>query len=98
MTGRRRAASLPPSLEFGRNDSKLSVMQAVASLPLIQREIDNDRVCVITFDRPESGANIFDATTMSERSEHIDVTERDEALHGLMVTSSKKPIIIAAAH
>jgi 3-hydroxyacyl-CoA dehydrogenase/enoyl-CoA hydratase/3-hydroxybutyryl-CoA epimerase len=72
-------------------------MPAVASLPLIQRAIGNDRVCVLTFDRPESGANIFDAATMSELSEHVDAIERDESLRGLIITSAKKSIFIAGA-
>jgi len=47
-------------------------MPAVAIRSMIRREIGDDRVCVLTFDRPESGANIFDAATMSELSEHVD--------------------------
>ena len=86
-----------PGLEFGRNDSKLFVMPAVASLPLIQRAVGNDRVCVLTFDRPDSGANIFDAPTMKELSEHVDAIERDESLRGLIITSAKKSIFIAGA-
>jgi 3-hydroxyacyl-CoA dehydrogenase/enoyl-CoA hydratase/3-hydroxybutyryl-CoA epimerase len=72
-------------------------MPAVASLPLIQREIGNDHVCTLTFDRPESGANIFDAATMAELSEHVDAIERDSSLSGLIITSAKKSIFIAGA-
>ncbi|HEX4638922.1 MAG TPA: 3-hydroxyacyl-CoA dehydrogenase NAD-binding domain-containing protein [Chthoniobacterales bacterium] len=72
-------------------------MPAVASLPLIQCEIGNDRVCVLTFDRPESSANIFDAPTMRELSEHVDAIESDESLRGLIITSAKKSIFIAGA-
>src|SRR5256712_10728696 len=72
-------------------------MPAVATRSLIQREIGDDRVCVLTFDRPESGANIFDAATMSELSEHVDVIERDQSLRGLIITSAKKSIFIAGA-
>src|SRR5438874_12822720 len=72
-------------------------MPVVATRSLIQREIGDDRVCLLTFDRPESGANIFDAATMSELSEHVDVIERDESLRGLIVTSAKKSIFIAGA-
>src|SRR5436853_7844154 len=72
-------------------------MPAVASLPLIQCEIGNDRVGVLTFDRPESGANIFDAATMSELSEHVDAIEGDESLRGLIIASAKKSIFIAGA-
>src|SRR2546423_4842827 len=79
------------------NNSKMVVMPAVATRSLIQREIGDDRVCLLTFDRPESGANIFDAATMSELSEHVDVIERDNSLRGLIITSAKKSIFIAGA-
>src|ERR1700737_2116165 len=72
-------------------------MPAVATRTLIQREIGADRVCLLTFDRPESGANIFDAATMSELSEHVDAIERDESLLGLIITSAKESIFIAGA-
>jgi 3-hydroxyacyl-CoA dehydrogenase/enoyl-CoA hydratase/3-hydroxybutyryl-CoA epimerase len=72
-------------------------MPAVATRCLIQREIGEDRVCVLTFDRPESGANIFDAATMSELGEHVDVIEREGSLRGLIITSAKKSIFIAGA-
>src|ERR1700731_58731 len=72
-------------------------MPAVASLPLIQRAVGNDRVCILTFDRPESGANIFDAATMRELGEHVDAIERDGSLRGLIITSAKKSIFIAGA-
>jgi len=72
-------------------------MPAVASLPLVQRAVGNDRVCTLTFDRPESGANIFDVATMRELSEHVDAIERDDSLRGLIIASAKKSIFIAGA-
>jgi 3-hydroxyacyl-CoA dehydrogenase/enoyl-CoA hydratase/3-hydroxybutyryl-CoA epimerase len=84
-------------LEFAGNDSKLNLMPAVATRSMIRREIGDDRVCVLTFDRPESGANIFDAATMSELSEHVDGIEGDQSLRGLIITSAKKSIFIAGA-
>src|SRR3989440_524483 len=59
-------------------------MPAVATRSMIRREIGDDRVCLLTFDRPESAANIFDAATMSELSEHVDVIEGDQSLRGLI--------------
>jgi 3-hydroxyacyl-CoA dehydrogenase / enoyl-CoA hydratase / 3-hydroxybutyryl-CoA epimerase len=65
---------------------------------MIQREIGDDRVCLLTFDRPESGANIFDAATLTELNEHVDRIENDEKnLRGLIITSAKKSIFIAGA-
>src|SRR5437773_2131307 len=72
-------------------------MPAVATCSMIQREIGDDRVCVLTFDRPESGANIFDAATMSELGEHVDAIERDNSVRGLIITSAKRSIFIAGA-
>ncbi|MEY2530681.1 MAG: 3-hydroxyacyl-CoA dehydrogenase / enoyl-CoA hydratase / 3-hydroxybutyryl-CoA epimerase / enoyl-CoA [Verrucomicrobiota bacterium] len=64
---------------------------------MIRREIGDDKVCVLTFDRPASGANIFDAATLSELNEHVDLIEKDESLRGLIITSAKKSIFIAGA-
>jgi 3-hydroxyacyl-CoA dehydrogenase/enoyl-CoA hydratase/3-hydroxybutyryl-CoA epimerase len=75
----------------------MKLMPAVAERSLIQREVGNDRVCVLTFDRPESGANIFDARTMQELGEHIDAIERHGSLRGLIITSAKKAIFVAGA-
>ena len=54
-------------------------------------------MCVLTFDRPESGANIFDEATMRELSEHVDAIEADSSLRGLIIASAKKSIFIAGA-
>ena len=75
----------------------MNEMPSVASRSLIQREIGDDRVCILTFDRPESGANIFDAATMRELSEHVEAIESDNSLRGLIITSAKKSIFIAGA-
>jgi len=64
---------------------------------MIRREIGDDKICVLTFDRPESGANIFDAATLKELDEHVDLIEKDASLRGLIITSAKKSIFIAGA-
>src|SRR6266852_2792652 len=75
----------------------MNPMPATLSSLMIQREIGDDHVCLLTFDRPESGANIFDAATLNELSEHVDLIERDPSLRGLIITSAKKSIFIAGA-
>ncbi|PYI49800.1 MAG: hypothetical protein DMF10_00515 [Verrucomicrobia bacterium] len=40
---------------------------------MIRREIGGDHICTLTFDRPDSGANIFDAATLDELNEHLAV-------------------------
>ena len=64
---------------------------------MIRREIGEDGICILTFDRPESGANIFDAATMDNLREHVDAIEKDASIKGVIVTSAKKSIFIAGA-
>jgi 3-hydroxyacyl-CoA dehydrogenase/enoyl-CoA hydratase/3-hydroxybutyryl-CoA epimerase len=72
-------------------------MPTTLTTSMIQREIGSDRICTLTFDRPESGANIFDASTLKELSEHVDAIENDSSILGLIITSAKKSIFIAGA-
>ena len=72
-------------------------MPAVAIAPMIRRDIGDDKICVLTFDRPESGANIFDVATLDELNEHLDFVENDASLRGLIIASAKKSIFIAGA-
>ena len=64
---------------------------------MIKREIGDDGVCVLTFDRPESGANIFDAATMDNLREEVEALEQDSSITGVIITSAKKSIFIAGA-
>ncbi|PYJ61459.1 MAG: hypothetical protein DME74_08545 [Verrucomicrobia bacterium] len=72
-------------------------MPAVATASMIRREIGDDHVCTLTFDRPESGANIFDAATLDELNEHLDFVEHEDSLRALIIASAKKSIFIAGA-
>jgi 3-hydroxyacyl-CoA dehydrogenase/enoyl-CoA hydratase/3-hydroxybutyryl-CoA epimerase len=64
---------------------------------MIRREIGDDRICTLIFDRPESGANIFDAATLDELNENLDFVENDASLSGLIIASAKKSIFVAGA-
>src|SRR5437762_1502994 len=72
-------------------------MPAVVSAPMIRRETSDDHICVLTFDRPDSGANIFDAATLDELNEQLDAVEKDASLRGLILVSAKKSIFVAGA-
>ncbi|PYL62588.1 MAG: hypothetical protein DMF24_03475 [Verrucomicrobia bacterium] len=72
-------------------------MPAVATASMIRREIGDDRICILTFDRPESGANIFDSATLDELDEHVDFVEHEPSLGLLVITSAKKSIFVAGA-
>src|SRR5947207_1743334 len=90
-------AGLDPCLEFARKRGKVIPMPAVATGSMIRREIGDDHICLLTFDRPESGANIFDAATLDELNEHLDFVENDASLRGMIIASAKKSIFIAGA-
>ena len=72
-------------------------MSSSTGAPTIRRDIGDDGVCVLTFDRPNSGANIFDAATMRDLSDQLDFIERESGLKGVIVISAKKSIFIAGA-
>src|SRR6266581_3682554 len=77
--------------------SKIKLMPAVATASMIRSEIGDDQICMLTFDRPESGANIFDAATLDELNENLDFIEHDASLRGLIIASAKKSIFVAGA-
>src|SRR4051794_10794176 len=72
-------------------------MAATLTGPIIRRETIEGGICLLTFDRPESGANIFDVATMEELKAHVAEIEADTSLQGLIITSAKKSIFIAGA-
>jgi 3-hydroxyacyl-CoA dehydrogenase/enoyl-CoA hydratase/3-hydroxybutyryl-CoA epimerase len=72
-------------------------MTATLTGSMIQREVGDDQICVLTFDRHASSANIFDAATLNELSEQLDFVENETSLKGLIITSAKKSIFIAGA-
>ena len=72
-------------------------MPVVATASMIRRETSDDHICVLTFDRPDSGANIFDAATLDDLNEHLDAVEKDASLRGLIIASAKKSIFVAGA-
>src|SRR4029434_11089219 len=71
-------------------------MSVTTTASMIQREVDNG-ICLLTFDRPESGANIFDAATMADLEQQLDAIEQDDSLGGVVILSAKKSIFIAGA-
>ncbi len=72
-------------------------MTATETAPMIRREMAQDGVCILSFDRPNSGANIFDRAAMDSLREQLDAIENDSSIKGVVVTSAKKSIFIAGA-
>ncbi|MBK1855949.1 enoyl-CoA hydratase/isomerase family protein [Verrucomicrobiaceae bacterium 5K15] len=56
-----------------------------------------DHIAILTFDRENSGANIFDRDVLLELDDHIATIEQDSALQGLLINSAKRSIFIAGA-
>src|SRR3982750_3244661 len=84
-------------LGISSNLANMNRMTATATGPMIRREIGPDGICILTFDRPESGANIFDAATLDNLREQVDALEQDPSIKGVIVISAKKSIFIAGA-
>lgn len=76
--------------------------EAVNTMPmetpeLIRRHVTDENICVLTFDRPDSAANIFDKAALMELSDHINYVMCNSNIQGLVLTSAKKSIFIAGA-
>ena len=54
-------------------------------------------VATITFDRPDSSANIFDEATLDELNAHIEQLEKEKHVKSVFITSAKNGIFIAGA-
>jgi 3-hydroxyacyl-CoA dehydrogenase/enoyl-CoA hydratase/3-hydroxybutyryl-CoA epimerase len=87
-------------------DDATPTMKTISSQPAqtIQRLVTADRICVLTFDRPDSSANVFDRAALLELSEHLDFvaanaerSAQPTPLRGLVLASAKNSIFIAGA-
>ena len=67
-------------------------------MPNLRTETLDDGTCVLTFDRPDSSANVFDAATLAELDAEIDRLAKPETqATGLILTSAKAAIFVAGA-
>ncbi len=63
----------------------------------IQQEVSDAGIAILTFDRPNSAANIFDQRTLDELHQHLDFLESEKGLKGLIIRTAKLKIFIAGA-
>jgi len=65
----------------------------------IQRQLRDDGICVLTFDRPDSPANIFDRATLEELDANIRAIGAEPGIgaSGLILISAKPSIFFAGA-
>jgi 3-hydroxyacyl-CoA dehydrogenase/enoyl-CoA hydratase/3-hydroxybutyryl-CoA epimerase len=71
--------------------------EAQVMTELIRRHVTDDNICILTFDRPESVANIFDRAALLELNAHLNYIACNSNLKGLVIASAKKSIFIAGA-
>jgi 3-hydroxyacyl-CoA dehydrogenase/enoyl-CoA hydratase/3-hydroxybutyryl-CoA epimerase len=63
----------------------------------IRREVTDDGICVLTFDKPDSSANVFDRATLIELREHLEFVAHSPGLRGLVLMSAKNSVFVAGA-
>jgi len=63
----------------------------------IKRSVRDGHIRVLTFDRPGSGANIFDQSTLTELEKELEFIAASPNLKGLVLTSAKPAIFVAGA-
>ncbi len=96
---------LPPSTSESAARPNRNSMESSAAAPpatgqsqrTVTHLIRDDQVCVITFDRPGSAANIFDRHTLIELGEELEFIEAAPQIQGVILTSAKRSIFIAGA-
>ena len=60
-------------------------------------EVLNDGVQLLTFDSPDSSANVFNREALSELITHLEAMAENPSIHGLIFMSAKPSIFIAGA-
>src|SRR6266436_1528147 len=78
-----------------RSASAASATEPV--LRTLRRVVRDDGICVLTFDRPASTANIFDRGTLIELKENLDLIAGESRIKGLVLATAKRSIFIAGA-
>ena len=63
----------------------------------IHRTVTDDALCLLTFDRPDSAANLFDSTTLDELDAHLAYIAAHPEIKALVLLSAKPAIFIAGA-
>jgi 3-hydroxyacyl-CoA dehydrogenase/enoyl-CoA hydratase/3-hydroxybutyryl-CoA epimerase len=86
-----------PNVVSAAADAQRSGGTPPASGELIRRHITDDHICILTFDRPDSSANVFDSAALTELNAHLDYVVCNPNLKGVVLASAKKSIFIAGA-
>jgi 3-hydroxyacyl-CoA dehydrogenase / enoyl-CoA hydratase / 3-hydroxybutyryl-CoA epimerase len=60
-------------------------------------KVDEQGIAWLTFDTPDSSANVFNEATLRELDDELDAVELDPSIHALVIKSAKPRIFIAGA-
>ncbi|CAN5908398.1 fatty acid oxidation complex subunit alpha FadB [soil metagenome] len=62
-----------------------------------RKEVDDDGICLLTFDTPNASANVWNFATLEELDRHIEDLHRDPEIRALVICSAKERVFIAGA-
>jgi enoyl-CoA hydratase/carnithine racemase len=82
-------------MSYDCDSGKFKKNPLTESLRTMRRAVRDDNVCVLTFDRTGSSANIFDRATLAELRQELDFLENASHLKGVIFISAKPAIFIA---
>jgi 3-hydroxyacyl-CoA dehydrogenase/alkylation response protein AidB-like acyl-CoA dehydrogenase/enoyl-CoA hydratase/carnithine racemase len=99
--------TLPPQPSTSDQTARLDRVSLERSVPAapstptpqrtVRHFVRDDQICVLTFDRPDSAANIFDRRTLTELGQELDFIADAPQLQGVVIASAKRSIFIAGA-
>ena len=75
----------------------LSANLTAPAQPMIHFAVREDSICVLTFDRPGSSANIFDFQTLEALAQELEFIGRQPKFKGVIFISAKRSVFIAGA-
>ncbi|PYM12091.1 MAG: 3-hydroxyacyl-CoA dehydrogenase, partial [Verrucomicrobia bacterium] len=88
---------LNPGIVQSARELPLASAAQEKSFIFAHRRVTDGRICVLTFDRPDSSANVFDRATLGELDEHLNFIAGSPELKGVVLTSAKNSVFIAGA-
>ena len=86
--------TLQPTGSSAKKAAK-AVSAEVPTERMLRREVREDQICVLTFDRPGSAANIFDQRTLTQLGAELDFIAGAPQIKGVILTSAKPSVFIA---
>jgi enoyl-CoA hydratase/carnithine racemase len=86
-----------PGVDVPANEPQRSAMIPEAAFLFVHRRVTDDQICILTFDRPDSSANVFDRATIEELNDHLEFIAGSPKLKGVVLTSAKPSIFVAGA-